>query len=89
MLPDCTIRAFDGCSCTDQCQSKAAELDRRIQNLGTVRKANDMAGVFIDIAKTTIAATAFVALSLGIWFAIIEGHQEQQRMDRIAQEMGR
>jgi len=89
MLPECTTRAFDGCSCTDQCQSKAAELDRRIQNLGTVRRSSDMTGVFTDMAKTTIAATAFVALSLGICFAIIEGHQEQQRMDRIVQEMGR
>ena len=37
-MRECAAREF-GCDCTDHCQSYNAELERRIQNLGTVRKA--------------------------------------------------
>jgi len=89
MLPDCTTRAFDGCSCTDQCQSYSAYLERRGQNLGTVRKANDLTGVFtVPAWDQIIRLCLFGLLALVVW-ATFDGYQKQQRMDRIAQEMGR
>lgn len=84
-MRECAAREF-GCSCTDHCQSYNAELERRIQNLGTVRKARPA-----PHNNTTRWQYAMVFLfAVGcIAYGATHGFQEQQRMDRIAQEMGR
>jgi len=79
------MNAFTG-SCTDHCQSYNAELERRIHNLGTVRKARPA-----PRNNTTRWQYAMVFLFAAgiIAYGATHGFPEQQRMDRIAQEMGR
>jgi len=78
-MRDCIAHQF-GCSCEEgQCKSKAV-------SLGTVKKANDMAGVFnVPQVDQLIRIAMFGVFVLVVW-ATFEAHDKSQRTALINQE---
>lgn len=65
-MRDCTIRAFDACSCREgECKSAAAPLS----------KWNDMSGVFTVPARVQLAFIAWVTITGLIGFGAYQIHQ--------------
>ena len=80
MLDRCDFRDLRECSCgPNEC---------RVQNIGTVRRTNDVSDVFTLPAWDQIIRLLFVGTIIGLGFGFSEMSEQQKRMDIIAQEQG-
>ena len=78
-MTDCTIRAFDGCTCKEgECHSKAVQLGRFEKPRPS---PHNTTGWQYGIV--------FIFAALSISYAATIGYEQQKRMDIIAQEQVR
>lgn len=71
-MADCTIKAFDGCTCSEgECKSATVPLS----------KWNDMSGVFTVPARVQIAFIAWVTITGLIGFGAYQLHQIDKQIE--------
>lgn len=78
-MRDCTIRAFDGCSCQEgECRSKAVQLGR----FEKPRPSPYDTTVFQYVI-------VFLFLAISLWAGVSFGQPESKRIELAQQESGR